>query len=180
MLEILGSAVTALLGGGATGLLGSIGTAVIEHKNLKLKLDHKERMARVETDQMRLEGEYAVKVAETEAEGQARVAASEAEAARAVAEGKALEASYEHDKASYGIRWIDAIRGLVRPVMTLYLSAVVTMIYLDIEGAIAEQDLGPALVENVILGVLYVWATVTLWWFGSRIKDRAVEAVWRG
>lgn len=170
---MLGQILTAILGGGATGLLGTALTTYLDHLNKKLELEHQERMAQVELARFEKEAELRLAQSQVEKEKSVAVAKIEAEQTEAEAHTQAQVASYEHDKASYGVRWLDIFRGLVRPVLTLYLSLVCTIMYVRLEQQLAgEQMVTPELSMAVVQTILYVWTTAALWWFGSRPKSK--------
>jgi len=75
---------------------------------------------------------------------------------------KSLQASYKHD-ASIIVKseWINNIRALVRPVLTLLLWLLVAAIFFNLEAVDDEKGL---IVETVI----YAATTATVWWFGDR------------
>lgn len=64
----------------------------------------------------------------------------------------ATDSARDHDKASYGITFVDAIRGLIRPVITLAMSAN----YVINRGENFNQY------DYMVLGV------VLTFWFGGR------------
>ena len=75
--------------------------------------------------------------------------------------------------ASYGIGWVDAIRGLMRRVMTTLCSLasigigvaalVAAWALLEGDGVVARD-----LVLQIVGMILFLTSTVVTWWFGSR------------
>ena len=161
MLETLFNLGASVLTGGATGLLGTALSAVVDY------FQSRQRHAQ-ELDLRRLD----IELAKAEAEGAAAQAAIEARAQRERAEWEALEASYREA----GRRWsrpgegmlmqvVDAVRGLTRPALTWSLFALVGAIYFLLGAAdITTVGLRPRIVETV----LYLFTAAMLWWFGSR------------
>lgn len=181
MFEILGTLLTGVLSGGATGLIGVLLQRYFDHKSkaqdiekLKLQLDNAKELAKIE-------GERSTRVAELDME--ARFAEADADV---------MEASFKHDAASYSspeagkragfsgalvtvlMAIVDAARGLLRPGMTAYLCWLTTVMFFwvrelaDTYGLklTAEQVMG--LMLQIIATILYVFVTCTTWWFGAR------------
>ena len=161
MLETLFNLGASVLTGGATGLLGTALSAVVDFFQSRQR-------HRQELDLRRLD----IELAKAEAEGAAAQAAIEARSARERAEWEALEASYREA----GRRWsrpgegrlmqlVDAVRGLTRPALTWSLFALVGAIYFLLGATdITTVGLRPRIVETV----LYLFTAAMLWWFGSR------------
>jgi len=162
-----------IFSGGITGLIGAGITAFVEFKKQKLMFDHEVKMTELDQITMKME-----------IEGTLRVAEVEAEAAVNVADSQALAQSYEADKASYTapearvgfmFRFVDFIRGMIRPLITVYLAVIVTVLYFSLKEALGDvSNLDPndliGLYREVVLSIIYVTTTVILWWFGTRNK----------
>ena len=174
MLETLFNLGASILTGGATGLLGTALTGVIDTVQARQK--HKQEM-----DLRRLD----IELARVEAEGAAATAAIEAEATRERAEWEALEASYKEAARRWsrpGEGWamqlVDVVRGLTRPALTWSLFALTGAIYFLLGASdVAAESLRPRVVETV----LYLFTAAMLWWFGARqIERRRAGAGWGG
>ncbi|MBU6955983.1 hypothetical protein KP814_31850 [Hahella sp. HN01] len=69
--------------------------------------------------------------------------------------------------------FVDAIRGLMRPLITVYLLILATFVTLNISrhlggvGALSPVDL-MALYKEAIAKMLFLTTTAVTWWFGSR------------
>lgn len=170
MLEFLGDAILSIVSGGATGLLGSVISGFTEFKKQQLIYSHEEKMAEID-----------IKTTQMEIDGAERIAGIEAESAISVADANALSESYKADAANYSSSkssawfvFVDVIRGLIRPALTLYLMAISTMIYLDLDALMAGEAYTASeakiMVAQVINTLLYITTTVVLWWFGTRNK----------
>jgi hypothetical protein len=107
--------------------------------------------------------------------------------------GEVLTASYEADKATYSLdsvkrltglwknlagfflAFVDVVRGLMRPVITLYTLGLSTAIgwflYTAADGVIPEM---PALWLGVVQAVILLATTSGTWWFGSRQLRRRI------
>jgi hypothetical protein len=167
--EIIGS----IFSGGVTGLIGAGITAFVEFKKQKLMFEHEVKMEELNQKTMQME-----------IEGQLRIAETEAEAAINVADAETLAKSYDADRAAYtneaartGIlfKLVDFVRGMIRPVLTIYLAVIVSLLYWNMQGALGDvSTLNPndlmSLYREVVLSIIYVATTVILWWFGTRNK----------
>ena len=190
MLELLGGVASAILGGGATGLLGIVVQRFFDHQKLKAdialeEVRNKHALALRAVDLQQTQAEWA---------GREKVAVEEGKAAENVADAEALKASYQMEPKQYsaGIQqnWftssalvlLDVLRGMVRPGLTLYLAWIATKVYNESAAAVAKID--PALMQAVlgdvfkqtVVTLLYLFTTCVLWWFGTRNKQKAPGA----
>lgn len=183
MLDILGNIFSAVLSGGATGLLGVAFQRFFDYKNKQLDITAaKDRMAHEallrDKDAAIMDKEWA---------GRLQVAQAEGEAAKDVEESKAFGASYgmepsrysDQSKLTAGQGWImvilDAVRGVVRPGLTIYLCVLTTFIYWQLRDimdtkTLWTQESAAKAMEMIINTVLYLTTTCVLWWFGTRNK----------
>ena len=156
MLETL----TAILSGGATGLLGTVISAGVGW------VERRQRHQQ-ELDLRKLD----IQVAREEAASAERVAAIEAESRESEAGWRAFEASH----AAAATRWsrgdsgwlvaVDVVRGLIRPVLTIGFLVLAGVIYFRLP-LVPPADMGARMIDTV----LYLATTTTLWWFGTRPK----------
>ena len=150
ILGILGS----IISGGATGLLGTAIQRYADHKNKKLDFEHQKEMAQIQ-----------IAIADKEWAGKVDVADSEA-----------FKASLTSEPKLYGTKWLDNLRGSIRPLLTLYLCALTTVIYIKASKLLHADLIIPEMAYDVLVQiintVLYLWTTVTLWWFGTRNKAK--------
>lgn len=170
MLEEFGTALTSILTGGATGLIGSVISRVADFKIEKMRLEH------------------ALATQKIESEASIVIARSQAAAQEAGAAYEALGSSHDADKASYMqaaespiaralMTAVDFVRGITRPLLTLYLVVATSWMSYVLYRLVQEMEgpvLGPmqvlSLWSNVIDMVLYLTASAVLWWFGGRAK----------
>lgn len=180
MLEIL----TSVLGGGLTGLLGAGVQRFFDYKSEKLKIQasreqfaHEVAMKRADAEIMAQEWAARTKVAEIE--GAAKV---EVEDAKAFSEALTSEPKLFSERVrelsplqSWLMVILDFTRGIIRPGLTLYLSALSTAIYIKasrLMGADLPTDQAYALVDQIVQTILYLWTTATLFWFGTRASKK--------
>ena len=163
--------IMAVLTGGATGLMGTVISGVLGFFQSRSERGHEIEMRRLD-----------IELAKAEASSAERVAAIEAESERDRAELEAMESSYREassrmSRAHEGgaMKFVDVVRGLIRPVLTVALVAAVIAIffYVGVPELDAEQ-MGVRIVETV----LYLATAATLWWFGQRqIEKRRVQGL---
>jgi len=190
MLDFIGTIVSSVLAGGATGLIGVVAQRWADYKNKQLDLQREKQqqdfeLSKRDKDAVIMEKEWA---------GRTRVAEVEAGAAMDTAESAAFAQSFQHDKATYSIGaidklrggWgqlmrfllglVDVFRGLVRPGLTTYLCWLTTLMYLhatSLIGAGLTTTQAFDLVKMIVATVLYLTTTCVLWWFGTRNKQAA-------
>ena len=137
-----------ILGGGATGFLGTVFDRVFGFFEKK-----EERQFILEKYQL-----------------DAQERAKERESELAIAESKnasdMLVASYGHDTGvGEGSQWVIDLLRLVRPFITVFLWVMVLIIWATVE---VEYDFK----GQIISTVLYCATAATLWWFGTRDKRK--------
>ncbi len=151
-----------LFGGGFTGLLGS---AIGKYFDLKSKkLD-------IELEKNKFEHEQALAQLQY-------TAAVEVEDSKAFKEAQTNEPKQYYTGTEYTPtqRWfalgLDFIRGLVRPVLTIYLCILTTFIYIKaarlLNGDVILPGMAYDLTNQIIQTILYLTTTAICFWFGSR------------
>ncbi|MFN7181023.1 hypothetical protein [Hyphomonas sp.] len=155
MADIIGLAASAA-GGGIFGLLGTVigrVAGLVERRQ-----DNQQERAR-----------WAHEKDITQLQMQARAAALAAEEKLAATAGSwaGLTASMQAEAAIGGsYRWVEAVRALTRPLLTLLLWVITGLVWL---GAAAEAR--AAIVETTTFAA----TAATLWWFGDRGNRREVR-----
>lgn len=185
MFEILGTLLTGVLSGGATGLIGVL---------IQRWFDHKAKAQDLE--QLRMQLDNAKELARIEGERSTRVAELDMEARFAEADASTLQASFRHDAAAYLAPqaqarkgWlgafvtllmavVDFMRGILRPGMTAYLCWLTTIMFWWVRdlattyGLTLTPEHVMQLMVQIIATILYVFTTTALWWFGARPPGR--------
>lgn len=158
------SAITAFFGflssatGGALfGWVGALGNRYFDYLTAKLQLERE-----------RIKGEYDVKLLGMEIEGRTKVAAVEGEYDVQEAAMSLQAASYAADKATYHIWAVDAVRGLIRPAITLWLVYLASQLYAAVETSLPNKVLTSAQTMAIIDWFLFTTGTCISWWFGTR------------
>lgn len=158
MLDII-AAVFGSTGFGA--LIGGIGGLANRYLDLKVKaLELADKKDQRTHELMVLDRELQGKVEISSIEGQAKVESAAYDA---------MAASYGADKATYGIRFVDGVRGLMRPLITAIFLAIVCYAQYRIWLLVGDTlDLTGAQAFEVIQWTLFEASVVIGWWFASR------------
>lgn len=190
MLEILAS----IFGGGMTGLFGSIVSGILGIFRTKYEIKKLESEHQFEIDKMRVESE----IMDKEYAHKKDLAVIEAESEMEKSADTLMKASYKHDGATYSgeftenavNKWpwlsipfilVDFFRGLIRPLMTAYLSIVVTYMYVMANGILNSNGMSFSPekffeVYNLItMTILYLATTCVSWWFGDRMITKKLN-----
>jgi len=192
--------ISSIFGGGIVGLIGSLAQKYFAYQTAKLELqkqknnhEHEREMMSQERMFMEAEAKARIQIIEEETRGAIQAAKYEL----AGEELDAQKASYAHDSATYSkdtdstlMRIVDFFRGLIRPLLTLYLCAVSTYITYKSyvmynqtmtlikdnlsrftgDGALVMAKANFELLEMIITALLFLASTAVTWWFGSRDK----------
>lgn len=150
--------------GGVFGLFGSIIGAWTKMKKAKQEHEFQRDKWAYETDLLKL---------------QMQAKQEENEQAIALASSKgswaSLEASVEMDRrAGESYKWVNAVKDLFRPVLTVGLFVLVYLIFTDLvkPGGVLEAMLAPeqrlAIVKYIVYSIVFAATTAGVWWFGDR------------
>lgn len=188
MFDLMGMLVSGVLSGGATGLIGVLIQRWFDFKNrqqdieiVKLNLANAVELSKLESDRANVRAQVELELSENELEQRT-----------IEAENTSLQMSYAADQATYlnqsaqsRAGWVgnlivlmmalvDFARGMLRPGMTIYLCVLVTLMFAwakqlaDQYGVHITERLVMDVITQIIATILYVFTTITLWWFGSR------------
>lgn len=186
-MELLGSIFGSIFSGGATGLIGVAIQRWADYKNKQLDIQIERERRETEIAKRKADAE----IMQAEYAGKFKVAQEEGATARDVAETNAFAATMlkEPERYSVGVftvgqQWVlvllDALRGSVRPLLTIYLCALTTYVWVQVRAELENQEIsGDAALEvwRLVVGnILYLTTTVCLWWFGTR--NRQPQAKW--
>lgn len=200
MFEILGTVLSSILSGGATGLIGILIQRFFDLKSkdqdLKLiALNNKQALDLADKEIEKSAAEWAAraKIADREVSGRIEEAVQDTVAREAEAAALVQQASYAADRSTFltgsvlrsksrVVLWsmalVDAARGLVRPVLTAYLTIVTYLMYRDMQNLLAQygEKLPVSTVQDLLLQVistiLYLATVSVVWWFGTRPPSR--------
>lgn len=193
ILTLIGTVLSSILAGGATGLLGMVLQRGFDawHASQKAKADlallqeqNKQALALKEAD---------AKIMSLEWAGRLKVAEKEGETAQNVEALKGFNSTLLREPERYSNvasltknqNWwlvlLDVVRGSIRPLLTAYLCALTSYIYWDVHSKLVLEDLNNdqalQIWLQVINTILYLTTTVILWWFGTRNQQSAPRAV---
>ena len=160
-----------LLSGGAIGsLLGTVGSLMTKRSERKMKaleFDHELNMHRAALAERKMELEAQERMKTMDIEEAKVIVDGEVE----VAEIDAFKSSIVAGNQSTGIKAVDAVRALMRPVITILMIAGATWIGYEaftyqtqVEASLSDGTLIAKLVNDT----LFVAGTCITWWFGSR------------
>lgn len=162
------SAVGSALAGGGTGLIGSVVQKVVDLKVKKLEIRRDISLRKIDIEELQMEISRDVDIAETEADAEKDVARS-----------TMRTESFKADKATYGDKlwFVDAIRGVMRPSMTIYAIGLMTWLAVEVyqfmdSFSILPHDEVVAMWMIIIDSIIYLATTSFTWWFGTR-PDRS-------
>lgn len=158
--------------GAIVGLVGSILTKWLELKTLREKLTVEVKMAEIRTRELELEQAHALALADKQID----IARVEGEIARDVAEMEAFTQSQKAQTAMYG-GWVDKVRGLMRPVITLFLLVVSTWVLWQtwvLVGGLESMNRYDLIemFQAQIDAMTFLTMTAVTWWFGSRWSQK--------
>lgn len=155
ILSILGSAT-----GG--GILGIAGNFLKSRSELKTKeVDHKHELATRLHDIQEMELEATLRRDQIELENEGKLALANVEAQRSqdVAASELMAASFSADKATYGGGIVDTL-----------LCFKITNMVIDLE-IMNDQEL-IELYKELINSIIFLTTTAVCWWFGSRTTNK--------
>lgn len=143
--------------GGVTGLIGALLSGVLEFFKQKQKNVHDLAILAAERETLSLE-----------IQGRERVMTIEGETAQQIEASRLLSVSIASDRATYSngeSKWlvvVDVVRGLTRPILTLFLGVFMMMLWFSTDSV--------ELQNQITTTVLYIATTCFFWWFGTRVK----------
>jgi len=180
--------------GGLTGLIGSIGTGILNFKMQKLKNNHDIDMIRVESEALRIEAQMQIQITKAEIEGAVELADAQAymqsqkSASQPIFSEKWIDRLFSVEgrfgrffaipcavMIAMGFAFVDWLRGFMRPALTLYLTgltSVLTYLAWDIlqKHGLQAMTTGEAIdvYRQVSEMVIYLTVSCITWWFSDR------------
>ncbi len=164
MLDWLLSAGAAALSGGATGIIGTVISKAFGFFEDKQSHQHKVELKRLELEELKAMAQAEQASAETRQEWQA-LRASYKEAATRLSSGQ-----------SKALVYVDVVRGLTRPVLTLLFLVLTGAIFFTLVPPVLETESMLAIGDRIIDTVLYLTGLTVSWWFGTRTPKRRESA----
>lgn len=154
---------TGTAGGAALGMLGSWLTKKQELQLLQVKNDHELALQKLGMEELKLQSEIKIDLAETE---------GRMDALREEIRGWAKTLS-EGEQGGLASTIGAMTKGAMRPLITLFLLGVSSYLAVNIHDLVGGmesmgQDELLKLYTNVINQIVFLASTCTLWWFGTR------------
>lgn len=146
------NALSSVFSGGLLGTIGTIGTGVLDFYKIKQK--------------------NAQDLAVMDAQLKAVQAAGQNQ--EVLATIKLMASSYEADKATYGEHpgLVDTVRGLTRPILTMYLVLISTILGLWAFHKVTFAETIMEIAKGCIEMCLFLTSVSVVWWFGDRMKEK--------
>ena len=184
--------------GGVTGLIGSALKAIFNFKTEKLRGEIKIKTIEAETGAMIEEAKANIAITRAQVEGEIEIADSNAFMASQKEGNKALFGNKWIDKlleiegywrfiaypvavlVSFMFGFVDFLRGLMRPLLTIYLTGLATWVtyksymLLSLTKSAMTTSEALAIFTDSTSIVMYLTTTVICWWFGSRQMAKAI------
>ncbi|MCP3923011.1 MAG: hypothetical protein GY714_10535 [Desulfobacterales bacterium] len=171
---------TSLFSGGLVGVLGSLLTNLFDCFKQKQKDNQSIALRKIDLEMM--DKEYSCRIHKSEIEANTSMEVS--------ADNTFLQ-SYKHDTKSYSkgliLSWfgkalfvlVDVVRGLIRPLLTLYLIFLVSKIQTDVHALIVKAGVDVVVTAealeiymNIVKMILFLSSMSISWWFGTRGKKQ--------
>lgn len=157
--------------GSILGMAGAWLTKREERENAKLKYAHDIEMQKLRVEELKAEQSHELAIADKEiqraqTEGQIKVELGEL---------GSFSQSLKEQTMKYG-GWVDKVRGLIRPLITVYLlglmSYIAMSLWIEMSG-LAAFDRAElfTLFSDVINKLTFLTCTCILWWFGGRMSQ---------
>lgn len=185
-----------IFSGGATGLIGVLFQRYFDFKGkqqdlelVRINNEHARLLAQMDVEKASRAAQATEHVADVQADAQVRSAELDAQAKADEAAAKAYVASVEADRATYldpktqsrskfariMMTIVDSVRGLIRPVLTIYLVVISTVMFMWAReiaapggASVIEPVKAAEMVKSIIDTLLYLTTTCVVWWFGVR------------
>lgn len=158
--------------GGFGAIIGAAGSWLSkweERKLRKLEFEHELKMRAQSLEELRIEQSHAIDMIGHEIEK----VETEGQVATDIKEADAFVASVMANAKSTGIVFVDAIRGLMRPLITTYLLGLATYLAYNVAALVGGLEVLPMtelveLYKHIVMQLVFLTNVVISWWFGSR------------
>lgn len=176
MIETIVGLLTSSGIGSIVGVVGGWMTKVEERKNLKLKFEHEENMTNIQKDINKQDAEIKLKILDKGIEQ----SVIDGKIKQDIADTEAFKTGLEVQKIMTGIKWVDSIRMLMRPIITTYLLAISSVVSYNIYALVGGLNtLDPvellSIYKNIITQVMFLTTMSISWWFSARPSQSKVN-----
>jgi hypothetical protein len=155
--------------GAIVGLFGGILTRFQQYKVRKIELEHDQKMRLYDLQEAKLERQHFLDMADKQMD----IAEQEGEIAYEQADLANLRESIRQAGRDSGIEFVEIVRGLMRPFITLFLliaaSALVGILWDKVGGldAFTQAEL-IEIFKHTVYQMVFLTVTAVTWWFASR------------
>lgn len=162
-----------LLGGGAlggiVGAIASIFKGAQERKQKEAEMSHEYRMTELSLKDSAQQQAHEIGMADKGIERAQAEGAIESDIAETEVFGKSIVSGLKDT----GIAFVDAIRGLMRPAITVYVLGVATYLAINVAVLVGgleslDRDYVLQLYARIIDDLMFLTMLAVSWWFGSR------------
>jgi hypothetical protein len=155
--------------GAILGTVGAFFTRAQETKKQKQDNDFQLEMAKISLKESESERVHELEMADKER----KQAETEGQIAGELIDSESFKESIISSRVKSGIKIIDGIRALMRPLITIYLLVVSTFMALKINTLVGGLESLPpekmfGLYVQIISDLLFLTMTAVTWWFGTR------------
>lgn len=157
---------------GLGAIVGAVGSWLGKREERKARQDeyaHESKMRDMDMQETKITQAHEMAVADKEIQR----AETEGQIALEAVEGEGWKESITQGFKQTGVKWVDGIRGLMRPVITVYLLAIASVVAFQLSRLVGGLDALPmdevlSMYRHVISQLIFLTATAVTWWFGSR------------
>lgn len=155
--------------GAIVGAVGGIWSKIEERKTLALSLKRDFAMASLRQKELLSEQQHELAMADKEV----RRAEVEGELVVQQIETQGFVESIKQQGKMVGIPIVDGIRSLMRPVITVFLLTLTTILFFQLHDMVDGLESVPpetilAIYITIIKQIIFLTVTATAWWFASR------------
>lgn len=172
MLESIVSTVGAAASGGMLGTAGGLANKTLGYFSDKQKHQYEMTLREQDRKDMELESKLHIDRLSAETAGKIKTATIEGEVAAEIEASKLVQVSYSHDKTAYNDGFVDTVRGLTRPTLTLALVGISSWMLVDMmsipELVKSDAAQARAIFAKVVNDLLFLTTLAVSWWFGGR------------
>jgi hypothetical protein len=155
--------------GAIVGAVGSWLNKREERANLKLQFEHEQAMTELSIREVTLTQSHELQLADK----QIQRAQAEGDIAAELSELQTFGESVKSGAKNTGIMFVDAVRGLMRPLITVYLLIVSSYIAYQVSALVGGVESLSAdelydMYRDVISQLIFLTTVAVTWWFGTR------------
>jgi len=171
LLDIIGNVATGGILGSITGIIGSIGTGILNYKTLKAKQEHEIALIKAKSQAGVQEAMAKIKVEQAKADAEALVKSYDTEKRPLFMESyMQYLPDWIRPVVAVLFAFIDALRMSVRPLLAYALVGITATL-----GVIAYQQKPQEFIQKVpelVTAITYMTIMVISWYFGHRMNEK--------